>query len=123
MSDISQRGKELMNMASHLEEMLKYFNNGWVDFEKSFFEILLSSNYRPRVVSLEGKKAHYFAIDYERRKLIEQEKPHLICDMEALGSFGKLVESDGTAGAEAEEEVSGEKGSDYGQRDTNDDDE
>lgn len=101
-SDLALRGRELMNMASHLEEMLKYFNNGWAEFEKEFFEILLSSNYRPKVVALTGKKTHYFAIEYEQRKLVEREKPHLICDIESTGLFGKLIDSDGTMGAEAD---------------------
>lgn len=106
-----------MNMASHLEEMLKFFNAGWAEFEKTFFEILLSSNYRPRVVALTGQKTHYFAIDYESRKLIEREKPHLICDIESLGLFGKLVEGDGTTGAEAE--VGNNEGGNDEQRNSN----
>ena len=91
---LDERSRELMRMADHLEDMGKYFNRNWAVFEAEFFEILLSSGYRPKIVKLTGKKEHYFTIDYSNRKLIEAEKQQVLCEIEALAAFGKSIASD-----------------------------
>lgn len=88
---LAERSGELMRMADHLEDMGKYFNSHWAAFESDFFSTLLQSNYRPSIVTLTGKKTHYFAIDYQNRKLIERDRPNLILDIGVLDSFGKLI--------------------------------
>jgi hypothetical protein len=88
---LQNRSSELMRMADHLEEMGKYFNSNWAAFESDFFSVLLQSNYRPGIVTLTGKKTHYFAIDYQNRKLIERDRPNVLLDISTLDMFGKLI--------------------------------
>lgn len=117
---MKERSGELMRMSDHLEDMLQYFNKAWTEFEGDFFDTLLQSGYRPRMVMLEGKQKHYFLIDYEHRKLIKREKPHLILEIEQLESFGKLIGGEGTEGADAETTGDENKeGNDNGKRDSN----
>lgn len=87
---------DILKAAKVSAGLARDLQNQWSQFEKDFFEALLSIHFRPLVAKLESENTTYtFLIDYPNQRLKELPGHELICDISRVVEFGNAIADSG----------------------------
>ena len=87
---------DILKAAKVSAGLARDLQNQWSQFEKDFFEALLSIHFRPLVAKLESENTTYtFLIDYPNQRLKELPEHELICDIARVVEFGNAIADSG----------------------------
>lgn len=94
--DSMQDPVDILKAAKVSAGLARDLQNQWSQFEKDFFEALLSIHFRPLVAKIESENTTYtFLIDYANQRLKEMPEHELICDVSRVAEFGNVIADSG----------------------------